>query len=48
MPYDPNRIALYLAGKLPPYYKPIDKLFFIEKVQEVCSRRDEKDADGTK
>lgn len=25
-----NRIALYLAGKLPPYYKPYNKVAFID------------------
>jgi hypothetical protein len=28
-----NRVALYLAGKLPPYYEPFDKLYFIEELQ---------------
>ncbi len=28
-----NRIALYLAGKLPPYYKPYHKFAFIENLE---------------
>lgn len=28
-----NRIALYLSGKLPPYYKPYHKFAFIENLE---------------
>ncbi len=32
-----NRISLYLAWKLPPYYKPFDKMEFIEELMWIFS-----------